>query len=79
MYKVYVLYSSKYDKIYIGYTSNLESRIQSHNYFSTKGYTMKYRPWEVVYTEDFETKGEAMKREKELKHQGVEIIYGQKY
>jgi hypothetical protein len=27
MYTVYVLYSSLYDKIYIGYTSNLEARL----------------------------------------------------
>ena len=67
MYQVYVLYSKKFDKIYIGYTSNLESRLLSHNHLAKKGYTVKYRPWEVVYTEKFKTKKEAMKREKELK------------
>ncbi len=67
MFKVYVLYSKKFDKIYIGFTSNLESRMLSHNYLSKKGYTVKYRLWEVVYTEIFKTKKEAMKREKELK------------
>ena len=67
MFKVYVLYSKKFDKIYIGFTSNLESRMLSHNYLSKKGYTVKYRPWEVVHTEIFKTKKEAMKREKELK------------
>jgi putative endonuclease len=67
MYTVYVLYSREYEKIYIGFTSNLESRMKSHNYLSKKGYTIKYRPWEVVYTESYETKSEAMKREKQLK------------
>ncbi|MCD6557079.1 MAG: GIY-YIG nuclease family protein, partial [Bacteroidales bacterium] len=64
---VYVLYSEKYDKIYIGYTSNIEQRLLSHNKLSQKGYTVKYRPWKIVYTEKFTTKKEALQREKELK------------
>ena len=39
----------------------------SHNKLGKKGWTIKYRPWEVVYSQEFTTKAEAMKREKELK------------
>ena len=67
MYTTYVLYSVKYDKMYIGMTSDLTDRLQSHNELATKGYTIKYRPWQVVYTEIFTTKLEALRREKELK------------
>ncbi|MCW5921732.1 MAG: GIY-YIG nuclease family protein [Saprospiraceae bacterium] len=67
MFTVYVLYSAKHDKIYIGYTSNLKQRLISHNELGTKGYTLKYRPWEVVFTEQFQTKTEAIRREKALK------------
>ena len=67
MYTVYVLYSVKYDKIYIGYTSNMEQRLLSHNVLGTKGYTLKYRPWEVLYTEYFEDKSSALQGEKQLK------------
>ena len=67
MYTVYVLYSSNYGKIYIGYSSNMEERLKSHNELSKKGYTKNYRPWEIVYTEEFEQKKEAMRREKQLK------------
>ena len=67
MFTVYVLYSTKYDKIYIGFTSNLEQRILSHNELSTKGYTKKFRPWTIVHTEVFDSKPDAMKREKQLK------------
>lgn len=67
MFTVYVLYSAKYGKIYIGYTSNLEQRLLSHNELGHKGYTVKHRPWEVVFTEGFATKLEAMRREKALK------------
>jgi len=63
----YVLYSEKYDKIYVGYTSDLESRLRSHNELATRGWTIRYRPWEVIYKEEFPTRSKAMKREKELK------------
>ena len=67
MFTVYVLYSEKYNKIYIGYTSNLEQRFLSHNELSKTGYTVKYRPWKIIYTEKFENKKEAIQREKQLK------------
>ena len=67
VFTVYVLYSEKFDKIYIGYTSNLLERFKSHNELGTKGYTKKFRPWVVVYTEYYPEKKEAMAREKWLK------------
>ena len=67
MFTVYVLYTEKYNKIYIGYTSDLARRLLSHNELGTKGYTIKYRPWKVVYTEHYDSKGKALAREKQLK------------
>ncbi|MHA8050540.1 GIY-YIG nuclease family protein [Aquirufa sp. ROCK-SH2] len=67
MFVTYVLYSIKFDEIYIGYTSSLIDRFHSHNYLSNKGYTVKFRPWIVAYVEFFESKSEALSREKELK------------
>ena len=67
MFTVYVLFSPSHMKIYIGFTSNLEQRLLSHNELGKKGFTLKYRPWEVIHTETFETKKEAMQREKSLK------------
>jgi putative endonuclease len=67
MFTVYVLFSEKFNKIYIGYTSDLEQRFKSHNELGTKGWTIKFRPWKIVYTEKFETKSSALIREKELK------------
>ena len=67
MFMVYVLHSPTYDKIYIGYSSNIEERLRSHNALGTKGRTLKYRPRVLVHTESFETKREALRREKQLK------------
>ena len=76
MFTVYVLYSEKHNKIYIGYTSNIEQRLLSHNELGTKGYTLRYRPWELIYTESFLLKLDAMKREKQLKRaKGREFIW----
>jgi putative endonuclease len=67
MFTVYVLHSEKYDKIYIGFSGDLDKRLLSHNELSKKGYTARYRPWKIIYTEEFDSKEKAMKREKELK------------
>ena len=67
MFTVYVLYSPLFNKIYIGYTSDLEARLISHNQLAVKGWTVKFRPWKLIHTEHFGTKVKAMKREKELK------------
>ncbi|MCC6865164.1 MAG: GIY-YIG nuclease family protein [Ignavibacteria bacterium] len=67
MYYTYVIYSEKFDKIYIGMTSNLEQRLISHNVLSKKGWTIRFRPWILIHKEVFKTKMEALSREKELK------------
>lgn len=67
MFIVYVLYSAKYKKIYIGYSSNIEARIQSHNSDKNSGWTKNFRPWSIIHTEEFQSKSDAMNREKQLK------------
>jgi len=66
MFTVYVLYSKYYNKIYIGQTSDIDKRIAEHN-AGLSGYTKRYIPWEIILTEEFETRSQSMKREKELK------------
>ncbi len=67
MYFVYVLYSKKYDKIYIGQTDNMRKRLFEHNNGLLGRYTKSFRPWVILYSEKFTTRAEAMKREKQLK------------
>ena len=80
MFVVYVLYSNGAGKRYIGHTSNLDRRLQEHNDLTQqiKGkFTLKNGPWRVVYQENgFESRAEAMKREKYLKSgQGREFLH----
>ena len=67
MFYTYVLYSKNYNKIYIGFTSNIDGRLAAHNHISNKGWTKSFMPWDILFYETFETKVEATKREKELK------------
>jgi putative endonuclease len=67
MFCVYVLYSFSADKLYTGMTSDLITRFKFHNSKSTKGFTLKFRPWYCIHTEFFDLKREALLREKELK------------
>ena len=66
-YVVYILYSHKDKKLYVGCTSNLKDRIQRHS----KGYikaTTHRRPLSLIHTESFgDKKTEAFKRERFLK------------
>ena len=64
---VYILYSRSSGKTYTGMTSDLITRFQFHNSKSKKGYTTKFRPWIVIHVDFFNSKIEALKREKELK------------
>ena len=76
MFTVYVLYSPSFDQIYVGYTSDLNNRFLSHNKLATKGHTIKYRPWVIAYTEEIESKFDAIKREKQLKSsQGRKFVW----
>ena len=66
-YYVYVLFSPKYNEIYIGFSTNVEARFLSHNLLAKKGWTIRFRPWTLVLKESYPTKKEAMLREKQLK------------
>lgn len=63
---VYVLKSKVAKKSYVGSTDNLERRLSEHNNGKSL-YTSKYLPWEIIYTEEFQTLKEARDKEKYLK------------
>jgi len=67
MYFTYVLYSEKFNRIYIGYSANPQKRLTIHNSDENTGWTRRYQPWVILYFEKYETKTEALKREKQLK------------
>ena len=66
MYTLYILYSKSADNYYVGYTNSIERRLSEHNRKKGK-FTDRGIPWELVYTESFASKIDAMKREKYIK------------
>ena len=65
-YFVYILQSKQDGTYYIGHTANLRERVVRHNE-GRSSYTRNRLPWVLVYHESFETRGEAMSREIEIK------------
>jgi len=63
---VYILFSELKNKFYIGYTSNLAERLIRHNQKS-KGFTGNVNDWKIIYTENYQTKEVATKRELQIK------------
>jgi putative endonuclease len=66
MWFLYILYSSKRDKFYIGSTNDLQRRLNEHNNSHTPS-TRGGEPWNLVYHEEFENKPDARKRERAIK------------
>ncbi len=67
MHFVYILYSVSRKRYYIGYTTDLVARLIKHN-AKHKGFTNGVNDWKIVYSEPFQTKGEATMREKQIKN-----------
>lgn len=63
---VYILYSEKLDRYYIGVTENVEKRLQKH-LCNHSGFTGKAADWSICLTEPYPDKTAALKREKQLK------------
>jgi putative endonuclease len=45
MFYIYILYSAKSDRYYVGHTNDVHRRLVEHNETSEKSYTSKMRPW----------------------------------
>lgn len=67
--KIHLVYmlKCKDNTLYTGYTNNLPNRLQMHTEGKGAKYTRGRGPFEVVHTEAFLTKEEAMQREFEIK------------
>lgn len=52
---------------YTGYTQNLANRVKQHMSGKGSRYTRVKKPKEIVYIEEFDTRSNAMRREREIK------------
>jgi putative endonuclease len=66
MYFVYILYSEKLDRYYVGQTDNIDKRLD-HHLLGISKYTSSATDWRLVHSESFQTRKEAIQRENEIK------------
>ena len=78
MYSVYSIFNRKHNKIYIGQSEDLKTRLRLRKEKLFKNsYTSRFDgEWELIHREDFESRQEALIREKQLKsYRGREFVH----
>ena len=53
--------------LYTGYSNNVEHRFNEHKNGKGGHYTRSHKPIRIVYTDQFATQSEALKRERQIK------------
>lgn len=66
MYHVYILKCSD-GSLYTGITTDVERRFKEHKNRKGGSYTASHRPTKIVYTESAGSRGDALRREAEIK------------
>lgn len=69
MYYVYFIKSKKHNETYVGSTNDLHRRLSEHNN-GTEISTRRYKPWQLVYYEAYQSEKDAREREMKLKSHG---------
>jgi putative endonuclease len=70
LFYVYIIRSQRTQRYYVGSTEVVEQRLQEHN----KGKSASTRagtPWELIRTENFSTRSEAILQERKIKARGI--------
>ena len=66
IYILYILYSVDFDRYYVGQCEDVALRLKRHNGRAVPS-TKAYAPWNLVYSETFSSRTEAVHRETEIK------------
>jgi predicted GIY-YIG superfamily endonuclease len=77
LYFVYVLRNPQ-GRLYVGFTTDLEGRIRQHR-GGEVGWTHSRGPWELVHSESFTTRAEALRRERNLKRGKANQELGERF
>jgi len=74
MFYIYILHSPEHDRYYTGYSGDIERRLCDHNGGTVKS-TKPFRPWVLVYSEEFDNATDARRRENKIKsYKGGEVF-----
>jgi putative endonuclease len=75
-YVVYILFSEKLKKYYVGQTGNIEKRLTTHNNGGKK-HTSKGIPWKLVKVYKCPGRPEAIALERKIKKRGIQRYLGE--
>ena len=75
-YFVYILFSEKVNKYYVGSCQDIQDRLLRHNQGRSK-FTKTGIPWTLAYSENYETRSEAYRREMEIKKKKSRVFIAQ--
>ncbi len=67
-YYCYILSKKNRTVTYIGYTDNINRRIEQHKKGQGALFTKKYNIYDLIHLEEFDSKKKAKKREAQLKN-----------
>ena len=71
MFYTYIVHSKRIKRYYTCQTIDLDRRLDEHNRGKTP-FLARGIPWELVYSNEFESRKEAMHHEKVIKKRGAE-------
>ena len=80
MFHIYIL-KLRDGSLYTGHTNDLQRRLEEHHHGKGSCYVKGRRPFTLIYTEAFETRPKAAKREAQIKKMSPErkIALAQNY
>jgi putative endonuclease len=67
---IYIIRSQRSQRYYVGSTEDVEKRLKEHNAGKSTS-TRGGRPWELIHTETFATRSDAMRQEQKIKARGI--------
>jgi putative endonuclease len=70
MFYVYVLFSEKLNKYYVGSTNDIQKRLVQHNAGKTS-FTSRGIPWIIIISMEFNSRAEAVQLELKIKKRGI--------
>jgi len=70
LFYIYILRSQRLQRYYAGSAENVEKRLQEHNAGKSTS-TRAGIPWELIHTQYFTTRSEAVQHERKIKARGI--------
>ena len=70
MFYIYIIYSERLQRYYVGSTGIVEKRLLEHNAGKSKS-TRAGVPWTLIHIESFPTRSEAILQERKIKARGI--------